>query len=524
MKRHCTKLEMNNSLYEMGLDYVKGRRRLGVESYLNAIERVSSWASLHHPGRFADGALENLALEEGLRLADKGKNRVINIPAMKKCAGRTLHLATTLYDVGGHSRVLVRWVERDKSADHVIVLTDQRVAVPEFLQKIVTRSGNCWVCLPPSESIENRAMAVRRISQSCNRVILHTHPHDSIPVVAFAKEGGPPVAMFNHAHFSFNLGSTVSDIIINTLEYFRKISERYRFARSTSLFTQVPGLFPLSGAIIDKEAARRKLFLPDRAMVLMSIANEKYFRPMEGYDFFRTARSLLRKLPDAYLMVVGVKQGSPLVPADLRSNPHLLLTGRVQDPIVHYQASDICLESFPMPSLGALAEAVAYGEAYPIPVYGPGESILRVQLTPILTYPYRPPDEAAYVEYVTRLASRRDEIRAEAQEMRAKMKEYSQRFEGDLFSLNSMIDSLKHGPSEIPVVGMIESNDCRMLAELDQSDLGEKIDALFPFVPSIYHHAGAALKGYQTCGAAIRRISNRLKVGIAEGIVQIARQ
>lgn len=522
MEKHSTKLEMNNSLYEMGLNFIKDRRRLGVESYLKAIERVSSWARFHHPGRFADGALENLALEVGFKLADKGKNWMINIPTMKKRVTRTLHLATTLYDVGGHARFLVKWVERDKSAGHVIMLTDQRVAVPEFLQKIVTKSGNCWVCLPPSESIENRAMAVRRISQSCDRVILHTHPGDSIPVVAFAKEGGPPVAMFNHAHFGFNLGSTVSDMIINTAEYFRKISARYRFARSTSLLPGVPGLVPLSAAIIDKEAARRKLSLPDRAMVFMSIANEKYFRPMEGYDFFRTASSLLRKLPDAYLVIVGVKQGSPLVPADLRSNPHLLLTGRVQDPIVYYQASDICLESFPMPSLGGLAEAVVYGEAYPVPVYGPGESILRVQLTPVLTYPYRPPDEESYAEYVTGLASRRDEIRAEAQEMRAKMKEYDQRFEGHLCSLNNMIDSLKHVPGEIPVARMIESNDCRMLAELDQSDIGEKIDALFPFVPSIYYHTRAALKGYQTCGAAIQQISNRLKMGITRRVLPVA--
>ena len=80
-------------------------------------------------------------------------------------ASRTLHLATKLYDVGGHSRVLAKWVERDTSADHVIVLTDQRDAVPDFLQEIITRSGNYCVCLPNNESIENRAAAVRRISQ-----------------------------------------------------------------------------------------------------------------------------------------------------------------------------------------------------------------------------------------------------------------------------------------------------------------------------------------------------------------------
>ena len=520
MKGNPPKLEINSSLYEAGLKFVKARRRWGTESCLKAIERVSRGAWDHHPGRFADGALENLALEFGRKLEDRGKNSVVAIPTGKHLVSRTLHLATTLYDVGGHSRVIVKWADRDKSAEHVIVLTDQRHAVPDFLQEIITRSGNYCVCLPKNQSIENRAALVRRISKSCDRVILHTHPNDIIPVVAFAKEGGPPVAMFNHAHFSFNLGSTVSDMIINTLEYFREISERYRFARSTALLTGPPGLSALNNVIINKKAARRKLSLPESATVLISIAQGHYFRPMEGYDFFHTARSILRKLPDAYLMIVGVERGSPLVSDDLSSNPRLLLMGYIQNPIVHYQASDICLESFPMPSLGAVCEAVAYGEAYPVPVYGQGEGILRVQLTPMLTFPYRPSDEEAYVEYVTSLARRRDEIRAEARKMRAKLEEHDQLFESRLCSLNSLVDSLKHSPGEIPIAKKIESDDCRTLAERDQSDIGEKINAFFPFITSTYHHVGSVLKGYQTCGSAIQRILNRLKVGLTRRVVR----
>jgi hypothetical protein len=520
VKGNPPKLEINSDLYEAGLNFVKARRLWGAESCLKAIKRVSIYASYHHPGRFADGALENPALEVGRRMEDRGKNSVITIPTRKHHVSRTLHLATTLYDVGGHSRVLAKWAETDKSAEHVIVLTDQRQPVPDFFREIITRSGNCCVCLPINKSIENRAAAVRSISHSCDRIILHTHTYDTIPVIAFAKEGGPPVAMFNHAHFSFSLGTTVSDIIINTLEYFRKISERYRFAKSTTTLSFGSGLWSVNNGVVDKENARRELSLPESATVLMSIAQEHYFRPMEGYNFFRTARSILRKLPDAYLIIVGVNKGSPLVPDDLSSNPRLLFTGNVQNPIVYYQASDICLQSFPFPSLGAVAEAVAYGEAYPVPVYGPEENILRVQQTPVLTFPYRPPDEEAYVEYVASLAGRKEEIRAEARKMRAKMEEHDQLFEDQLYSLNILVDSLKHSPAEIPVAKKIDSDDCRTLAELDQSDIGEKINMLYPFITSTYHHVNAVLKGYQTCGTAIQRILNRLKVGLTRRIVR----
>jgi len=522
VKRIPEKLELNSSLYEMGVDFANARRRWGVSSCLKTIERVSSWAWAHHPGRFADGALENLALEIGHELKDKGNNGVMHILDRKHHFSRTLHLATELLDVGGHSRVLVKWVTRDQSAEHVIVLTNQRHAVPNFLQQTIAKSGNYCFCLPNKDSIENRATLVRRISQKCDRVILHTHPYDSIPVVAFASVGGPPVAMFNHAHFSFNLGSTVSDMIVNTLEYFRQISKRYRFVKSTELISLGTGLWPINSDIIDKEAARRQLALPESATVIMSIAQEHYFRPMEGYDFFRTARRILRKLPNAYLMIVGVKKGSALVPDDLNLNPRLLLMGNVLNPIVHYQASDMCLESFPMPSLGGVTEAVAYGEAYPVPVYGPGESILRVQRF-MYQFPYRPPDEESYVDYVANLTRRKDEIRAEARKMRAKIEEYDQLLEDRLFSLNCLIDSLKHSPDKIPVARMIESNDCRTLAELDQSSIGEKIDALFPFAQSAYHHIASAVKGYQQYSTAVQRIFDRLKAGLNGRIVRILR-
>lgn len=101
MAGNLVKLEINSSLYEAGVDFAKTRRRLGVESYLKAIEGVSNWAWGHHPGRFADGALENLVLEVGSKLDDRGKNGVINIPDRKRFVSRTLHLATTLLAVGG---------------------------------------------------------------------------------------------------------------------------------------------------------------------------------------------------------------------------------------------------------------------------------------------------------------------------------------------------------------------------------------------------------------------------------------
>ena len=124
------------------------------------------------------------------------------------------------------------------------------------------------------------------------------------------------------------------------------------------------------------------------------------------------------------------------------------------------------------------------------------------------------------MEYVAGLARRKEEIRAEARKMRINIKESDQLFESHLYSLNSLVDGLKHSPGEIPIAKQIESDDCRTLAELDQSNIGEKINTFFPFITSMYHHIGSVLNGYQTCGSAMQRILNRLKVGLTRKIVR----
>jgi hypothetical protein len=184
--------------------------------------------------------------------------------------------------------------------------------------------------------------------------------------------------------------------------------------------------------------------------------------------------------------------------------------GKVQNPIIYYQACDIFLESFPMPSLGGLTEAIAHGEAYPVPAYGSGENILRIQQS-LVPLPYRPPNENEYIKYVVQLSKKKKTIRDEAYNMRRTIEENDRLLDEQFSSLNNLIDRLPHNPTEIPVSKMLESHDCIILAEKDQSDIGEKIDTLFPYIPSIFHQLRAVSKFHQPFKISFRRILNRTK-------------
>ncbi len=502
-------LQSNSFLYETLLQRAQMLARRGHRSTLAFIERVAEIAYLYHPGRFADGALENIPFRLGSEHCGSQPLQRTDLLPLDSRGSRTLHVASTLYSVGGHSRVLAKWVELDLSSSHAIVLTRQRGPVPEFVGRILESRGAALTQLRAEDPIEVRASQLRSLSNGFDRVILHTHPDDAVPVLAYAQPGGCPVAMFNHAHFSFSLGSSVSDVIINTLPYYKSISERHRFARRTALLRVPAGLVPLKHGSIDKRAAKTALGLSPQKPVGMTVALEQYFRPMQGYEFFRTLQTLMGLLPDLQFLVVGVSEESRIVPAELKRSDRLHLLGPVEDPLPFYRAADVFLESFPMPSLGAVIESVAYGEAFPVPVYGSVENIVRMNLNPVLSYEFRPQTEEEYLSYICRLLNEQSDTRDKAAALRRKIVEYDEKFGDEFPRLYSQIDGLNHEPREIPTTQCCMEEDNLILASFTEPNIGKRIDDLLPLRPGLAAHAKAVLRGHETLSSAVNRIALR---------------
>lgn len=513
MKRSSLRsLSINSFLYETALSGLSGLDAEGPE-LLDKVAQVCLLAWRHHPGRFADGAVENLVLRHGqglgLRPSTERLSHASNRPT-------TVHVVSEINKVGGHSRVLLKWIDRDHSSRHVVVFTNQPSALPQAFLRLLQQRKADFITLSSKESLSERGGRLRTIGLQGTRIILHTHPHDPIPVVAFASREGPPVAMFNHAHFSFCLGATVSDVIVNTFPYFADISSKYRYARKNTLLPVTCGVKSFNAKEIDKTKAKAKLGFSSATPLVLTVGAETYFTPTAEYDFFRTASRLLDRDPTVSVIVVGVDPSSPLIPIALRQQPRFKCVGVVEDPAVYYHAADVFLESFPMPSLGALVEGVAYGEAFPVPVYGKGESILRVNQPPILTHDVRPDDENGYVAYIIELLLKRDEIRGRAREMRESIVAFEDRWSDRLIELNRAIDCLEHRPSEIPMSRMIDTTDTRSLAVLSPVSLPRELGRLLPPRRALVAKLRAASKGLLTFddGVAVLKGLRRRVSGI----------
>ena len=499
----------NSYVYEEGLHLVGKSAGIGVPGLLQTVKTVARFAWLKHPGRFADGGLENPLLEVAQDLLEqpgyKDWMRVTDLPS----GPSSLHVGTSIKQIGGHSRVIAKWAKGDDTSSHTVVLTQQTRPIPQFLQEVFDSAKAHVVLLPASASQFEKAGMVRALAARHSRVILHHDPNDVVPVVAFSAKQGPSVAMFNHAHFSFSLGATVSDLVVNTFEYFSSVTRKHRFPPAVSLLTLTPGLTSFRDCVIDKAAAKKSLGLSSEVPVLMSIGQEGYFAPANSYDFFRTLKRLLASIPEMHVFIVGVRSESPLIEQTLRQEPRLHLLGPMPDPRAFYEASDVCLESFPMPSLGALAEAVAFGEVFPVPVYGPSENILRVSQSPVLEYRHRPATEDEYVEYVAGVIGRKSEFRDEARQMRRGLVELDSEWPERLRLLNQKIDALSHPPRPVPVAANDGSEDSHLLAGRDSICVGQELDRIFPAAKAIGAHWRAARHKMQPWPTAIKRVHTR---------------
>src|SRR5581483_2204868 len=112
-------LECNNASYEALLRLLFDGRFGRAESRLRAVQGLAEFCQFNHPGRFADGALENLALEIGDDLdrtvAKEGLPALsCEMPHFAANGKRhVLHITTSVLEIGGHTRTIRNWISLD---------------------------------------------------------------------------------------------------------------------------------------------------------------------------------------------------------------------------------------------------------------------------------------------------------------------------------------------------------------------------------------------------------------------------
>lgn len=341
-------------------------RKSSPEAALTWIELIANFAATHHSGIFADGAIENIALDIGCDLPKPEGLSPKPLPMLggarpgRTVTRRVVHVVTVVLTVGGHTRTILNWIRKDLESEHSLVLTRQgsRPIPPEIL-KVVSLSGGRIISLSETLPILQRAIWLRQLAPQLGDVaILHLIPDDIVPVVAFADKTDIPVGLVNLGDHCFWLGSTVADAIINLRGISILANKDLRFTRNDLLLP-----IPLYENVerLSRSQARSQLGISDSQRVILTVGRAIKYAASRRQNFFATANTLLQENQEAHLYIVGLSEQDHMQSNVLHGHDRVHFVGQISDPSTYQASADVYIEGFPFGSQTALLESVLPG-------------------------------------------------------------------------------------------------------------------------------------------------------------------
>lgn len=315
-------------------------------------------AWLEHGGAFTHLGLESL-------LRDIGETITPSAAGSFTVGGDVLHVLTSAYPTGGHTRLVARWIEADAARRHTVVLTAQAgLPVPSTLRTAVERSrGRLSILDADRPGFRELGGRLRQLATNHDIVVLHTHPSDVLPVLAFAPEiGRLCVVTLNHADHVFWLGMTISHAVACLRPVGAELSTRRRGLepfRAADLPVPVPEP-PVAEE--RRAAARQALGIPNDAMLLISAAaSYKYDAEYGGPNFATVLSDACLAIPRLRVGAIGPSPTGEWLHAQERTGGRLRALGVRQDLDALRAAADVYVDSFPLGSSTAALEAAAAG-------------------------------------------------------------------------------------------------------------------------------------------------------------------
>ena len=177
---------------------------------LNRLQRISSFGWRNYPSYF-NSHLDKLTVSS---LSDTLTFVGTEVNEKTEHGFRILHIASSILSIGGHSRVLLNWLEKDTSSEHSLFISRKQEINP-VLSSIIS--------LGPYHNINGIDFESEKLVEVCEElwgfylkvqpdiIVLHSHPNDPVPFAALANRKGVPIVFYDHADYVFSIGRSLAD-------------------------------------------------------------------------------------------------------------------------------------------------------------------------------------------------------------------------------------------------------------------------------------------------------------------------
>lgn len=353
---------VNNNKKEFNNLLEVAKYKLTLKDYEQAsrwCHKAAMFAVENHPGFYTSNELENILIECANNIPVN--NRSIEIPKSKVAKRKVLHVLSEGYAVGGHTKLVENWIEKDKESEHSLVATWQIRTAPTWLLDEVKASGGWNYSLEDINNFIDRAATLRKLANEwADVVVLHIHMFDPIPVMAFGVEGGPPVLFVNHADHLFSIGSSVSDRILDGRNSGKNLTVKRRNVKRNEFF---PLPLKESNTIYNDRRGliREKAGISEDTIVLLTIASEYKFKSFGKIDYIDILKKILLSNKNVVAVVIGPEKKEKWAQAFEETEGRLMTLGVKKKIEVYYDIADIYLDSFIFTSPTSVLDAAIRG-------------------------------------------------------------------------------------------------------------------------------------------------------------------
>lgn len=269
-----------------------------------------------------------------------------------------LHVLTTGYETGGHTRVVERWIKNaPKDQKHSVVVLEPNEEKLVVLKENVKENKGQFIAFE-EDSIENNALKLRKIAQNYQYIVLHIHMHDPTALLAFGvDEFKRPVIFYNHASHMFWVGKYISDLCLDLVQ-----NDEITFKRRNIKNTFYMGI-PTDLVKYDnysKKELRKKLNIPINKKIIISAGNPLKYEPFDK-DVFG---DILLKLTDentmCYLIGPSLKE-KRWKKLSKKSKGNIIPLGCIDFKngyLDYIKCADLYLDSYPFLGWTALIDSI----------------------------------------------------------------------------------------------------------------------------------------------------------------------
>lgn len=319
---------------------------------LDIVEQLTWKALARGIGYYTCYELEKPFLE----LADKIKMPI----GIQATSNSFLHVMTQAYTVGGHTRVVERWIDSSpREQKHSVVLLNQKEEPFPITLNDCVSEHNGSLHIYDSLDLLERATKLRKLALEYQYIILHIHMDDPTAIVAFGNDSFPrPVLFFNHADHSYWCGSSIVDMLLdirdNDFAKKRCIKNHYTI-RIPFIPNQKINNYPKT-----QIQSRLDLGLPLDKKIILTVGGSRKFRPIAGYEFCEIVNKAIYSMDNVICCGIGVNDS---VGNWAKFGPKFIAKGTLEygDKFFDYiNACDLYINSIPIGGGVAMLDAVQF--------------------------------------------------------------------------------------------------------------------------------------------------------------------